>query len=362
MILVSLMGDFDSSILPIFYEFKEQISHHILIHDDGKHDIDKTNRIIQSQHIFKKLYNYSYGITSLKIDEDSVESILKVFNSILEISKKQTILFNGTDGLTNVSIIVAGQLFSNNGKFITYDMHENEYNLLTISDMKKYKIINNMQICNHLILKGFEIESYSKPNEMNSRKNQIFSLTKNLSRYKDFTTVISNTDYGKITNFDDIKVILNSIPNTIIDKKFIQGVVFEEYIYWVIKDNLIVDDILCGVKIKFDHEVQNEFDILFIINNHLHQIECKFVNSLDGERFVYKTHSTIEQLDDEGKGMIVSIGANNKIIKGKNIKKQFTDGDFARAKKENIYIYQSKKFDMTIFIENVANFFGLERK
>ena len=60
--------------------------------------------------------------------------------------------------------------------------------------------------------------------------------------------------------------------------------------------------------------------------------------------------------------MIVSIGADNKIIKGNNIKKQFTDGDFARAKKENIYIYQSKKFDMTKFIENVANFFRLERK
>jgi len=38
MVLVSILGDFHSSILPIFFEFKHKLTHHIILHDDSKYD------------------------------------------------------------------------------------------------------------------------------------------------------------------------------------------------------------------------------------------------------------------------------------------------------------------------------------
>jgi hypothetical protein len=39
MTLISIIGDFHSSILPISYNFKEQMDKHIIVYDDAKCDI-----------------------------------------------------------------------------------------------------------------------------------------------------------------------------------------------------------------------------------------------------------------------------------------------------------------------------------
>jgi hypothetical protein len=38
MTLVSIVGDFFSSVAPVFYEFKDSIDTHIIISDDSKRD------------------------------------------------------------------------------------------------------------------------------------------------------------------------------------------------------------------------------------------------------------------------------------------------------------------------------------
>ena len=38
MTLVSVIGDFFSSVAPVFYEFKDKIDTHIIISDDSKRD------------------------------------------------------------------------------------------------------------------------------------------------------------------------------------------------------------------------------------------------------------------------------------------------------------------------------------
>ena len=41
MILISLLGKYDSSIFPYSFEFKNQISKHIIIHDDSRYENKK---------------------------------------------------------------------------------------------------------------------------------------------------------------------------------------------------------------------------------------------------------------------------------------------------------------------------------
>lgn len=46
MVLVSILGDFHSSILPIYYQFRNEIKRHIIVYDDFKSDITEAENII----------------------------------------------------------------------------------------------------------------------------------------------------------------------------------------------------------------------------------------------------------------------------------------------------------------------------
>jgi hypothetical protein len=115
---------------------------------------------------------------------------------------------------------------------------------------------------------------------------------------------------------------------------------------------------MTGVRIEVEEGVQNELDILMIKDNHLHTIECKLVNGLDGEHFVYKTDLVMEYLDDDGKAMILSIGGKNiRTMKSGKKRTQFTKGDQARAKYGRINIYQQEVFDEERFLASVREWF-----
>lgn len=362
MVLVSMIGDFDSSILPIFFEFKDKLTHHVLIHDKNKCDTSKVQKLLDAQEQFKEHYEYTYEIISIALDEDNYTSIIEAFTKVSYVADydMNNIYFNGTDGLANVTVIFASKLIELGGKFISYDKIENEYNLLTNDGMAKHKILHNMDIKNHLKLKGYEIQAFTNKFELQRRKEQILELTRDLARFKKFTSLVGKKAYDDIHGFQDYKKILESIPNEEINQQFIQGTVFEEYIYWLLKDNFQIDEIMCGVKIKFSEFVINEFDILLIHSNHLNQIECKFVNKLDGEHFVYKAHASLDYLDDEGKGMILSVGGHNETIKNGKTSVQFTKGDLARAKYDDISVFQAKVFNPNEFLEEVKNFLELD--
>ena len=56
MILISLLGKYDSSIFPILFEFKAQIKIHIIIHDDSRYETKKVKKKIDSQEKFKRFF------------------------------------------------------------------------------------------------------------------------------------------------------------------------------------------------------------------------------------------------------------------------------------------------------------------
>ena len=365
MTLVSILGDFHSSILPIFFEFKDKITKHIIVYDDSKYDQLQFDKILKGQYYFLENYEdhetnakIEFQIISMKINEDKYEDILECYDAIIKHSlNPQDIYLNTTDGLSSVAIVLGDKLLDYGANIISYDRYANTYNLHTKNSMKKFNIKNNIDIKNHLKLIGYEILSYTNKFELQNRKEIILELTKDLTNYKKFVDLLQKNSIHNIDGFDNYKNLLTKIDKQN-DRPFIQGTVFEEYIYHLLKDNIEFDEIMTSVSIEFNPNFINELDILMIKDNHLHTIECKFVNNLDGEHYVYKTNSIIDYLDNDGKAMILSIGGDNtKITKAGNKKFQFSLGTKARARNGNIKIYQSKVFYEKEFLDDVRDWF-----
>ena len=363
MVLVSILGDFHSSILPIFFEFKDKIQKHVIVYDDSVYNQNQLSKLIDGQNHYFEYNDLSikFELIAIKINEDDYESILNAYDCIIQSTQNpENIYLNTTDGLSSVSIVLSSKLLQDGSNILSYDRYANTYNLHTSTNMNKFKIQNNLDIKNHLKLIGYSILSFTNRFELQNRKDIILELTSNLAHYKSFIGLLQSTPVDKIAGFDNYKTLLKSI-NKLNDRAFIQGTVFEEYIYHLIKDNCDFDDVMTGVKVKFATDFMNELDLLMIKDNHLHTIECKFVNSLNGEHYVYKTSSIIDYLDDDGKAMILSIGADNvRLTKLKNKKVQFTKGTLARARSENIKVHQSKIFDEKKFLNDIKQWFEVE--
>lgn len=359
MILISLLGKYDSAIFPILFEFKTQIKKHIIIHDDSRFETQKVEKIINSQEKFKEFFSLDYEIYSIKIDEDSYEDIIKCYGKILDLSNKnfENIYFNGTGGLVSSTIILSNKLLDNGAHFIAYDIFDNGYNIVSIDSMEKKRIKENNDIFTHFLLKGYDLLSTGNKIEAFRRKNTVLELCENLSSLQDFAVQIQNKNYDEIKGFSKIKELLFKI-DMIENKMFIQGTIFEEYIYWLIEDNFDFDQVMFNVKVEFAPALSNEFDILMIKDNHLHVIECKLRKAVPGEQYIYKLDSVIDYLDDDGKGMILVIGGENeRNTEFGNAKKSFTHGSIMRANSANIKIHHSKEFDKTKFLEDIKKHF-----
>lgn len=354
MVLVSVLGDFHSSILPVFYNFKEKLTHHIILHDDSRYDKTHASKIIDAQKDFITLYkndtNINYKLINISIDEDSYDDILLAYEKIIKQRKNpQDIYLNSTDGLSSIGIILSNKFLQYGSKVISYDRFANTYNEHTNNSMKKKNIKYNMDIKNHLRLKGYELKSYSNKFELKRRKPYILEITKDMKEFKKFTNKYIDIDADIDSSYKNYRDILIKMDQY--EKPFVQGGIFEELIYWTIKDNIKLDDIMVGVHIEFDKDIYNEIDILMIKDNHLHTIELKFTSKFKTNVYLYKTDSVMDYIDDDGKGMIYTIS-------GKSIGWQ----DEARATNDNIKFLSHKNFDKKLFIDEVCEFFGLEAK
>ena len=363
MTLISILGDFHSSILPITYEFKEKIDRHVIVYDDASEEIEKIKRLIAGQKAYLKQFPdqsvIHYDIQTMQIDEDSYKSIAKCFERIVTFEKDPgDIYLNTTDGLSSIAVVLSSKLLSTGGKVLSYDRFDNTYNLHTQEGMTKHNITHNMDIKSHLMMKGYTILKSTTAKELEKRKEVILKLTKNLGSFKKFANALQGKKSAKeVYGFDGYKDLLKSIDK-LKNITYIQGTVFEEYIYHLIVDNFDFDDVWLGTTVLFKESVENEFDILMIKDNHLHTIECKFKKDLDGNRYVYKTQLIKNYLDDDGKAMILSIGGDNENVNTRdNGDVKFTKADKARAKYAHIKIHQKKEFNEKKFLKDVRNWF-----
>ena len=359
MTLISIIGDFHSSILPVSYAFRKQIDKHIIVYDDAKCDVANARRLVAGQRAFlARCGECDYEVLEYKIDEDDYESIIGALAYAVEQAKGiEQVYLNSTDGLSSVAIVLASKLLHAGANVLAYDRFANTYNLHTCDGMTKEQVTEGMDIITHLMLKGYRLVRYTDTATLNARKETVNALCKNLRGFKAFTSLLQHASADEIEGYNTYKNLLKSIGKHK-DKSFVQGTVFEEYIYHLIKDNFDFDDVMTGVLIEVDEGVQNELDILMIKDNHLHTIECKLVSGLKGEQFVYKTDLVMEYLDDDGKAMILSIGGKNvRTSKSGKRRVQFTKGDEARANYGRIRIYQQEVFDETAFLQSIKEWF-----
>jgi len=286
MTLVSIIGDFHSSILPIFYHFKDELVNHVLVYDDFRHDVLQAKKIMRGTKHFieeKKLPITTY---TKQIDEDSYEAIKELAEYILTFTKaNEKILINITDGLASIAYGLAKELKDKDVAFLSYDRFDNTYTLLDDISMSKPIAVKSMSILDHLTMKSIVIESMQD--------------TKNALKYKDEISSLFDEYNGKHAQYIKEQGVSEFVRTTP------KGFLFELYIYNLL-DGLNFDDIALGVKVK-DYYVENdyftnEFDILIMKNNHLHMIECKFRDDFDQRKtaaFIYKLDSIRNTLDDD---------------------------------------------------------------
>lgn len=356
MILVSILGDFHSSVLPISYEFRKEISRHIVLYDDANWNTKESWRILRGQKSFLESMPEgspsTYELTSMQLDEDSYESIVERFEEIWKMKEKnnEEVYLNSTDGLSSIAVVFASKLLEKGGSVLSYDKFANTYNLHTFNQMHKHQMRDKMDIETHMLLKGYSIESLPSKQALEERRETVFSLLENMSGYMAFLqkVIASNRCVKNVQGYEKIKKKLESMGK-VNDFKYIHKEIFNEYIFHLLKVEFDFDDVLSTVKVKAEENVEVELDILIIKDNHLHVLECEFSMHSNGPKQIYRMETVLDYLDDDSKAMILSIGREGK---------QFNSADKARAEYGNIKIHKEETFNARDFLHDVGQWFG----
>jgi hypothetical protein len=314
MTLVSVIGDFFSSVVPIFYEFKDKIDTHIIISDDSKRDDRLARKFERGVKQFIDKHNLKVKTFYSTIDEDSFESLEKAKEFILK-NSNGGIYLNTTDGLSSINTFFSLRMLPLGAKIISYDMFDNEYHIIDINGMRRERIKNVVPIVEHFMLKGVNINSKGLKSFALRYEEEIKELfEEHHYEYRGFKYELTTKKrLPSRRDFPNIYYLFDkmNLTNKNLDKEHLfqtlTGDMFEYYVYLLVKD-LGFDDIEIGVEIE-DDEVRNEFDLLLMKDNHLHVIECKHrgFKTLDLEDLIYKYAALRRVVDEDAKGVIVSL-------------------------------------------------------
>jgi len=283
MTLVSIVGDFHSNVLPLFYHFRDEITNHVIIYDDFKYDALQAQKIITGTKKFianKKLPINTYTV---QIDEDSYTKLSELSQYILNFqTPNETVLINITDGFASISYILVNRLQQYGVKFLAYDRFDNTYTSLHKEGISTPISVESINIQDHFLLKNVHISATSSKQIAQEYEQDIKEFFESSNGVKE-----------------------NATQNSFIQTTPV-GFLYEFYIYNLVKQ-LQYDDIEMGVKVEdiYDNQrFENEFDILIMKNNHLHMIECKARDDYEAasiSSFIYKLDSVRTTLDEDAK-------------------------------------------------------------
>jgi len=344
MVLVSIVGDFYSSVLPIFYEYKEQLTKHIILYDDYKNDTLSARKIINGTTTFIKQKRLKIKTYSIKIDEDSLLAIKKVIKIIDSYAPDGSDLhLNVTDGLANIAVLLSQEYLSRGAKILTYDRYDNEYNILTKESMQSYTMQTCIPIREHFMLKDIEIVSIEGEAIANKYEKELNIFFEGCE-----------ADRLLYKEFNKRDMIIKNTPT---------GLLYEQYIYNLIS-TLSYDDILLGVKIRDRRDdgisIENEYDILIMKENHLHMIECKYLKTLDTPSLLYKLDSVRESLDEDANIFIVT--NFDKYNETEGMLATQTTQTYKRAFAKKIILRGSPCKNIREFLSDIDRHFALKSK
>jgi len=360
MTLVSIIGDFHSSILPIFYHYRKELKKHIIIYDDFKYDIKEAQKLIRGIKRFCKNENLDIKTLTHTIDEDRYKAIQDTIKFIdTNTKRKDKLLLNCTDGLANVNILLSQYFLPLNSQIISYDRFDNHCNIITKNSMKTEKLSNVIPIKDHFMLKDIKIDAIESKFFAKKYQKEILAIfEKYEDEFKEFANYVFKSKKPDLTNkkFKNINKLISKIGIKDIksEQKLITGGLFEYYIYLKIKD-LDFDDIQLGVQVKQyiddSNFIPNEFDILIMKENHLHMIECKYSNRIKLDQLVYKYMALKNIIDDDGK--IVMITAYEEFNPNFNTSEPTQFLPHKRAMENKMLLLGDPLKDITQFVKTI---------
>lgn len=341
MTLVSIVGDFYSNVLPIFYHFKDEIKNYIIIYDDYRHDTLQAKKIIAGTERFIQKYNLPITLHTKQIDEDSYLKLEALSEFILRFhTQQERVIVNITDGFAAIAFTLINRLKHHGITFLSYDRFDNTYTTLHAEAMSAPLKATTMSIEDHFLLKNIAIENRGSLTTAHQQEQDIKTL---------FETYHGEREFFEKTNPFVAKTQL--------------GFLYEFYIFNLVKQ-LNYDDIALGVKVEDNYNgaaFENEFDILIMKENHLHMIECKARDDFEQgsvSGFIYKLDSVRTTLDDD---------ANMLFLTQDPVYDPFLDGvvknptsPYHRANARRIFLRGSPVGRVERFLRDVDKIFSLE--
>ncbi|MDY0121207.1 MAG: DUF1887 family CARF protein [Sulfurimonas sp.] len=366
MTLVSIVGDFHSSILPLFYEYKDEMTQHILLYDSFSRDVRLAQQVSSGIEEFCQKYKCTFKTREYILHDDTLESLAQCAKTLLSyVEDPKDLYINITDGFASVTTVLNHILFKEKVNFFSYDMFNNAYTLINYNTFDKKPLQKKMSIQDHFMLKGFGVETSDIKKFAQEHEKLITLLIEKYHRpYNQFLGV----DPKSAKNIAELPKQHYLIRDIFMQYGFgaytvkdphLTGNIFESYIYNLIKD-LDYDDIEVGFKVyeKYKNSrISNEFDILIMKDNHLHMIECKYLNRVKLEELIYKYTALSNILDDDGKILLVT---KKPSVYSKEVDRHEHKGlVYKRGILNNIKVLGDVKSDPKHFVAKVKQEFGI---
>lgn len=374
MILITLLGDDLSILTPIIYEFKDQITHHIIVHDDASDDSRRAIQLRNGLARFSGKKAFKFETTLVALDEDSKNDIVRLYHTVRATYEGEIVL-HSTQGFASFALILSNLVLADGGKVVTYDARDNELNTIEGTTITRSKLTSRLGVKDYLSLLNYEVLDAERHLYLLKRKERVLNLFKDHNRFLLLRNALTKDDnYFDYDSHGDMLDILSSLE--IVDenqrlipseKMILEGTLFEEYVFWLC-EKMGFDDIALGVKIDFDqgnetkqqNRVMNEFDILMTHNNRMYTVECKMVRLLDGLEYVYKYDGLVDILGYGSKAILLNVSKQEmEAYQSTKISKNFRPSAIRRARMNDIEIYHDTHINPIIFSNLLRNFFNL---
>lgn len=360
MVLVSIIGEYYSSVLPVFYKYRNKISTHIIVYDNNINSDIATN-IISGISKFRKKYKLDFKQINYKLDEVSIKSFKLFEQELLKHTKDLSqVYINVSDGSASLNSLISLRLVRKGLKVLIYDRFKNSVEQISNTNFNRFDTVNSIPLEDYFLLKNLDFKfSFSKDFLEKNKKDLIYIFEKGLADYRKLRKISPKEIINNESKVSKIisRLLIELDPSNV--PQFINGTLFELYIGALII-NYDIDDIAVGAELSYKTN-KNEFDVLFVKDNHVHMIECKFTNSFDPLFLVYQYGVLQSLIDNDGKMAIFTKHNNyyrdfNKRIHNKEYHLQ------NRAKNNNLILRGAVFNNKKLFEKDMKEFFGLNLK
>jgi hypothetical protein len=359
--LVVLIGEDIAQSIGAIYTLRDEIREIVLLSNNNEEEKRQAFRFKRNLQYFSKKFGLNWSVTTETFYETAIESIHNLYKKVTKDGMK--VIFFSSDANAAPTIVLGSFFLQNRATLLSYDAYDN-----TIFKIEKGRVTtksaDKMDIETYCSMLGYEIVEYIDEKEFIKDREGVCKLFEKEKRFQEVRRALLNGSKDfPYNHYEDIMKLLNQIDiledNRLKyehNKRRLQGQLFEEYVYWQCKEAGF-EDVKLGCKIDFlahskeQSHVINEFDVLFIENNRIGTVECKYVHRLDGLLFVYKYDAVVDYFGRTARALIVNIYQREK---RKGQEENFYNSVLKRARLGNVRVYTDKVFDPAQFKKHLS--------